>query len=75
MGNQICMVLFEDNSIFLRLAYSFICGDMFTLVIDENADIMTVWCIKQKVDKEKTLKFIKRLNAWRRLRPDLLLHH
>lgn len=73
MGNQICMVLFEPNSIFLRLAYSFIAGDLLTLVINENADIMTAWCSFIKVDKEKTLKFIKRLNEWRKVRSDLLI--
>ena len=73
MGNQICMVLYEDTSMYLRLAYSFLCGDLFTLVIDENADIMTAWCTTMKVDKDKTLKFIKRLNEWRKVRSDLLM--
>ena len=68
------MVLFDPASIYLRLAYSFICGDMFTLVINENAEIMTAWCLKLTVDKEKTLKFIKRLNEWRKVRSDLLFN-
>lgn len=66
MGNQICMALdYQDNSFTYRLAYSFLAGDMFTLVINNNYDIMDAWCLDRTVDKDVVLTFINTLTKWR----------
>lgn len=67
MGNQICMSL-ENNphSYTYRLAYSFLCGDMLTIILNSEADLLDAWCLTQTVNKEVVLGFIKRLNRWRR---------
>jgi hypothetical protein len=73
MGNQICMALDTNEYSFpYRLAYSFSCGDMFTLVLNNNYDIMDAWCFDVAVDKEVVLSFINVLNEWRRKQKEYL---
>lgn len=53
----------------MRLAYSFIAGDLLTLVIDENGDIVWNWGLKTfdyLPDRERTLAFVKCATAFRR---------
>lgn len=72
MGNQICAMLEKkENNFTYRLAYSFIAGDMLTVVMNGNGDLLYAWCDyiqpkEKKLDKSVVLPFIKTLNAWRR---------
>ncbi len=67
MGNQVSMQLKKtDISYTYRTAYSFICGDMLTVVLNNNYDIVDAWGQSPTVDKDITLKFINTLNDYRR---------
>lgn len=72
MGNQICAMLEKrENNFTYRLAYSFIAGDMSTVVMDGKGDLLYAWCdyvkpLDWRVDKAVALGFIKTLNGWRR---------
>ena len=72
MGNQICAMLEKrENNFTYRLAYSFIAGDMSTVVMDGKGDLLYAWCdyvkpLEWRVDKTVALGFIKTLNGWRR---------
>lgn len=66
MGNQICMALDStDYSYTYRLAYSFTCGDMFTIVLNNDYQIVDAWCLSKTINKDVALKFIKNLSLWR----------
>lgn len=66
MGNQICMALDPtEYSYPFRLAYSFICGDMFTIVLNNNYEIVDAWCLDRVCDKNVVLSFIKTLSHYR----------
>ncbi len=69
MGNQICMFLsMEEYNYPYRLAYSFIAGDMLTVVFGENGQISYAWgndCFKYHTDKDAALALLKNLNGWR----------
>ncbi|MBR7101501.1 MAG: hypothetical protein IKC74_04365 [Clostridia bacterium] len=68
MGNQ-CGCPFEPkvDTLRYRLAYSFSIGDIMTLTLAQNGDLMTHWGTHDYVncpDMEKTLKFIKNVTAF-----------
>ncbi len=69
MGNQICMFLtMEEFNYPYRVAYSFIAGDMLTVVLGEDGGISYAWgndCFKYHTDKEKACRILKNLNGWR----------
>lgn len=71
MGNQICAMLEKkDDNFTMRVAYSFIAGDMLTVVLGKDGNMLYSWCdyiqpIEKNLDKETTLTFIKNLNSWR----------
>lgn len=83
LGNQVCVDWHIDvdkspESFFERMAYSFIAGDMLTVVITENGEIDWNW---GKADKEKAPPkqehietFVKNLNFWRRGKGKKYLH-
>lgn len=73
MGNQICMALdLNEYSYTYRLAYSFSCGDMFTIVLNNDYDIVDAWCLDRIVDKKVVLSFIKTLSKWRKEEKEFL---
>lgn len=68
MGNQ-CGCPFEPqvDTLRYRLAYSFSIGDLMTLVLAPNGDLMTHWGthdFSAPPDMEKTLLFIKNMNKF-----------
>ncbi len=71
MGNQICSMLEKkDNNFTYRLAYSFLAGDMLTVVLGGKDILLHSWCdyvspVDKHVDGEIALKFIAKLNGWR----------
>ncbi|MDP2336370.1 MAG: DUF6259 domain-containing protein [Bacteroidota bacterium] len=74
MGNSgvNLIINFEKSPLNLqqRIAYSFIAGDLFTLMIESKGQISwgwgTPWDQKVKPDTESSLKLIRNLNAWRK---------
>ncbi len=69
MGNQICMFLsHEEFNYPYRLAYSFIAGDMLTVVLGQEGRIAYAWgntCFKYHTDKDVACRLLKNLNGWR----------
>lgn len=69
MGNQICMMLSkEEYNYTYRLAYSFIAGDMLTVVMINDGEISYCWgndCFKDHTDKKQAVALLKNLNGWR----------
>ncbi|MDF2925191.1 MAG: hypothetical protein K0R57_4105 [Paenibacillaceae bacterium] len=52
-----------------RIAYSFVAGDMLTVVLADQGRIHWDWCTPwevEKPDQESTMALIRCLNAWRR---------
>ncbi|MCQ2742531.1 MAG: DUF6259 domain-containing protein [Bacilli bacterium] len=73
MGNQICLALNPDENTYpYRLAYSFCCGDMFTLVLNDEGGVLDAWGLTRTTDKGKALNFIRTLNEWRREQKEFL---
>lgn len=75
MGNQICYAMTNEKySLTFRMAYSFINGDMYTLVIDGNGKIHIAWCNDIIVDEDMPLRLIKNTNNWRVGKFERFLH-
>lgn len=74
MGNQVSAMYYLDrekspHNLALRLAYSFIAGDLLSVVLKDRNEVHWAWCTKWDVEappQEQILPFIKHLNAWRR---------
>lgn len=71
MGNQVSTHFHHDKSpenLQLRIAHSFIAGDMLTLVINQDGAIIWNWGTRfaSLPDQQKTKDFVRTLNAWRR---------
>ncbi len=75
MGNHVlsCEIVdpkVSQDGVAFRLAHSFIAGDFFTLVIDDEGRIQTSWGQKEfgedtMPDQEQTIAFTAHLNKWR----------
>ena len=82
MGNNVCGDAFIDcrktPGIFqYRLAYSFLAGDILTVVINDEGDIQWAWGQRDfsadyRPDREAALTLIKNLTAWRKACPEFL---
>ena len=82
MGNNVCGDAFIDcrktPEIFqYRLAYSFLAGDILTVVINDEGDIQWAWGQRDfspdyRPDREASLSLIKTLTEWRRACPEFL---
>ena len=66
-GNQVCTPLEKrENSYPMRVAYSFLAGDMLTAVIVDGGRIVFSWGERDFTNKENALTILKTLNAWRK---------
>lgn len=66
MGNQCsCFLANEKFSLTYRMAYAFMAGDLYTIIIDGNAKIHTAWCNDFIVEHDMPLRLIKNTNKWR----------
>lgn len=78
MGNQIGMVLSKEEYNYpYRLAYSFIAGDMFTVVLTEDGEVSYCWgnnCFTEYTDKKAAYQILNNLNAWRQAGGKNFLH-
>ncbi len=75
MGNQVCCPI-EDTTLGLiyRIAYSFLAGDLITLVINEDAEAVFHWGMRDfsnHADQSRVLSFVAQLQGWHRIFPDL----
>ena len=82
MGNQVSTQGWLDHgrspeNILECLAYSFMAGDMLTLVLNENGKITWNWGWRELddiPDQESILTFVRNANQWRRGRGKDYLH-
>lgn len=69
MGNQICMMLSQEEYNYpYRVAYSFIAGDMLTIVLTDFGEVSYCWgndCFKAYTDKSQAYQILRNLNGWR----------
>ncbi|MDD6994550.1 MAG: DUF6259 domain-containing protein [Candidatus Borkfalkiaceae bacterium] len=67
MGNQICMMLSdEEYNYTYRSAYSFLAGDMLTLVLRYDGVPVSSWGKNKKpLDESVVYPFLKELTLWR----------
>lgn len=70
MGNQSCCSFqWHEDDFRYRAAYSFLAGDMLTIVIDENGEIIHHWGAARSGEKnpeqESCFAIMKEFNAWR----------
>lgn len=82
MGNQVCtngIIDYEKtpDSLLERMAYSFMAGDMLTVVLNQDGNI--IWNWGQPVDmplpnQENIKRFVKNANGWRTGRGKKYLH-
>ena len=66
----ICDMKKSSEILMLRMAYSFIAGDLFTLVMNENGDIAWNWGVKDSNDlpnQDHVFTFVKNANKLRKL--------
>lgn len=67
MGNQCCCTIIDKQySYTFRVAYSFICGDITTMIIDGDSKLHLGWGNATIIDFEAPLKLINTTNKWRK---------
>ena len=79
MGNQSCCPIeYTEGDYRYRIGYSFLAGDMLTIVLDNDGDIMQYWGSARKnvgkPDQESTFALLKECNAWRTAAKDYLVY-
>ena len=77
MGNQSCCPIeYTEGDYRYRIAYSFLAGDMLTIVLDNEGDIMHYWGSARrgvaKPDQDSTFRVLVECNAWRRAAKEYL---
>ena len=74
MGNQVCAPFAYDTlGICYRLAYSFAAGDMLTLVLNDEGQVMFHWGMRDfshQSNREQILTLCARLHRWQTERQD-----
>ncbi len=75
MGNQVCDPLeFATVSLCARIAYSFLAGDMITLVINDEGEIMSHWGMQDfshKLDRDAVIGLCRELHKWHKIYPEI----
>lgn len=80
MGNQVCAMLNKtDNNYPYRLAYSFVAGDMLSIVVTGNGDVQYSWDDwiqprNKHVNKDIAFGFLSTLSKWRQGKARDFLH-
>ena len=66
MGNQVCCTLLNERYAYTyRIAYSFICGDITTIIVNGDGKFHLGWGYEEIIDEKVTLEFVKNTNKWR----------
>ena len=78
MGNQVGMNLsLEKNNLTYRLAYSFLAGDLLTIIINDKGKLEYAWgnnvCLTSE-EESNAFIFLKRINSWRKGKTKDFLH-
>ena len=75
MGNQVsCPLAYTTELCELRLAYSFLAGDLLTLVLNDEGEIMFHWGMRdfsRTPDRDELIGFIASLQNWHRVYPNI----
>ena len=75
MGNQVCCpVGYTTEGLCMRIAYSFAAGDMITLVLNDDGEIMFHWGMRdfsRVPDRDTVIGFCAELTRWHKLYPAL----
>lgn len=75
MGNQVsCPLEYTTELLELRLAYSFLAGDLLTLVLNDDGEIMFHWGMRdfsRSPDREEIIGFVSELQSWHKKLPEL----
>lgn len=67
VGQTVDLVRFPEN-IYYRLAYSFVTGDLLTVVLLDDGQLHWAWCSNWDVtppNQQPLLRYILHLNSWR----------
>lgn len=70
MGNQCCLSMdYHEDDFCYRVAYSFLAGDMLTVVVDEDGEVMHHWgCAREQIpnpNQDNLYELISKCNGWR----------
>ncbi len=70
MGNQcVCSMVYHEDDYCYRLAYSFLAGDMLTIVINEDGEVIHHWGAardkEENPNQESLYELISKCNLWR----------
>lgn len=75
MGNQVdCQVAYTTEGLCARIGYSFAAGDMITLVLNDDGEIMFHWGMRDfsKVpNRDIVIVFCRELHQWHTVYPEL----
>ncbi len=75
MGNQVsCPIAYTTEGLCARIAYSFAAGDMITLVLNDDGEIMFHWGMRdfsRTPDRDTIIGFCGELHKWHRIYPAL----
>ncbi len=75
MGNQVsCPVAYTTEGLCTRIAYSFAAGDMITLVLNDDGEIMFHWGMRdfsRTPDRDTIIGFCGELHQWHSIYPAL----
>ena len=79
MGNQSCCPFeYTEGDYRFRITYSFLAGDMLTIVLDDDGDIMHYWGAARrnvgKPDQESIYTLLQECNAWRNAAKEYLVY-
>lgn len=75
MGNQVsCPLKYTTELCELRLAYSFLAGDLLTLVLNDDGEIMFHWGMRdfsKTPDRNELISFVSELQKWHKIYPEI----
>ena len=75
MGNQVsCPLAYTTELVELRMAYSFLAGDLLTFVLNDDGEIMFHWGMRdfsKTPDREELIAFAAELQSWHKCCPEL----
>ena len=75
MGNQVsCPLAYTTELVELRMAYSFLAGDLLTFVLNDDGEIMFHWGMRdfsKTPDREELIAFAAELQSWHKRCPEL----
>lgn len=75
MGNQVsCPLAYTTELLEMRLAYSFLAGDLLTLVLNDDGEIMFHWGMRdfsKTPDRDELIEFVAKLQEMHKKYPEV----